>query len=477
MKQVLSTLMAIVLMLTGCGGAASSPNAPDRGGSSRIGGGTEAVKMSYALSEPVYPEFPQQPVMPEEGPEGGWEAYKEKYDRYIEALQALRGDNPNLSEGELSALNTFAAKSTPLAMAGHEGENAVYSPLSLWSALAMLAQCANGESRQQVLDALGADGVEALQEMVAHIWRTLYTDDGQSSLILANSIWLNSNLDGAYVRETLDTLARKYYAAVYAVPMGEDGADQSVAEWVSKQTKGLIGRDSPVVQTKPDTLALLVSSLYYKAAWQDEFSAERTEEDVFTDAAGAESRVEFMHKTQDANFLRRDGWQAAYLNTKLGEMVFVLPDEGVSPESLLQDPDFLTNLDFSDYPSAENAAKAPIWGEVRWSVPKFNVNSNLNLKEALASMGVTDLLDPDRADLSALTDLEAFLSDAKQLARVKVDEEGVEAAAVTIFDMVTYSLPPEPQDICVMDLDRPFLFVIRTHQGVPLFVGVVNQVP
>ena len=70
------------------------------------------------------------------------------------------------------------------------------------------------------------------------------------------------------------------------------------------------------------------------------------------------------------------------------------------------------------------------------------------------------------------TDLDAFLSDAKQMARVKVDEEGVEAAAVTILEISTCALPEE---VCVMDLDRPFLFVIRT-QDIPLFVGVVNQV-
>ena len=148
-------------------------------------------------------------------------------------------------------------------------------------------------------------------------------------------------------------------------------------------------------------------------------------------------------------------------------MVFVLPDEGVTPESLLQKEDFLSRLEFY--------GDAALWGEVRWSVPKFDVGSDLNLMDALKSMGVTDLPERDRADLSALTDLDAFLSDAKQMARVKVDEEGVEAAAVTILEMNTCALPLPPEEVCVMDLDRPFLFVIRT-QDIPLFVGVVNQV-
>lgn len=455
MRRMLSLALAAALLLAGCAGGAGEPD------------GKEPEKMSYTLAEPVYPEFPKQPQMPAEGPVGGWEAYQEAYDKYMDALTALRGENSNVSEGEHAALTAFAARSTPLALAGREGENAIYSPLSLWSALAMLARCAGGDSRQQVLDALGADSVEQLQEQVSHIWQTLYTDDGLSALILANSVWLNSALEGAYVRDTLDALAEAYYAGAYAVPMGEPEADRAVTDWVSKQTNGLIGGDQSAVRTKAETLALLVSSLYYKAAWVSEFNADQTETDTFTDAAGNETRVDFMHKTKDDDFIRRDGYQAARLATRLGEMVFVLPDEGVSPEALLQKEDFLSRLEFY--------GDAATWGEVRWSVPKFDVSSDLDLKGALASMGITDLLVPEKADMSALTDLDAFLSDAKQMARVKVDEEGVEAAAVTILDINTCALPLPPEEVCIMDLDRPFLFVIRT-QDVPLFIGVVNQV-
>ena len=455
MKRMLSLALAAALLLAGCAGGAGEP---DR---------KEPEKMSYTLAEPVYPEFPKQPVMPQEGPEGGWEAYMEAYDKYMDALNALRGEAPELTEAHWKALNTFAARSTPLVLPEGTGENAVYSPLSLWSALSMLAQCAEGNSRRQVLDAVGADSVDLLQGQVSQIWRALYTDDGQNALILANSIWLNSGMEGAYVQDTLDTLAEKYYAGAYAVPMGESAADRAVTDWVKKQTNGLIGGEQPVVQTQADILALLASSLYYKAGWRDKFPPEGTMEDVFTDAAGNETKVDFMHKTVDDDFIRRDGYQAARLTTSLGEMVFVLPDEGVTPESLLQDPDFLSRLEFY--------GDAVLYGEVQWSVPKFDVNSDLDLKGALASLGIADLLVPEKADLSALTDLPAFLSDAKQLARVKVDEEGVEAAAVTIISVKNFNLPPQPTEVCVMDLDRPFLFVIRT-QDVPLFIGVVNQV-
>lgn len=468
MKKILPLLLAAAMLLASCTATAEQssegalPAAPTVGVQSAPGHVNPSM---LALSEPVYPEFPQQPQWPEEDDAEARNAYWEALQAYYDALSAIRSSG--LTEAEQGAMNAFAAKSLPLAVADSEGENTVYSPLSLWSALAMLAQCAEGTSRQQVLDALEADNVDNLQEAASRLWQALYTDDGLNSLILGNSIWLNSNLQGTYVQETLDALAQKYFAGTYSVPMGTDTADSAVTSWVNRQTNGLIGADAPVVQTLPETLALLISSLYYRCAWVDEFSADQTREDVFTDAAGTDSRVDFMHKTRDANFLLLEGCQAASLRTQLGEMVFVLPDEGVSPESLLCGTDLLARLDFN--------GDAAIWGEVQWSVPKFDVNSDLDLISTLKNLGITDLPDPDRADLSALTDLDAFLSAARQLARVKVDEEGVEAAAVTIMDEVTTAMPLPPGEICVMDLDRPFLFVIRT-EGIPLFIGVVNQV-
>jgi len=468
MKQILSMLMTFTMLLTGCGTGQEAGSSSQRTGGSGQETGRTPVPAAMTLAQPDYPDFPKEPDFPEEGGEKEWDAYNAAHEEYMEALQAIRGEGTGLTDADRAVLNAFAAKSTSLALAGHEGENAVYSPLSLWSALAMLAQCAGGDSRQQALDALGVDSVDALQEAVSQVWRRLYTDDGKSLLLLANSIWLNDSAQGSYVRETLDALAQKHFAGVYSVPMGTSGADQAVTDWVKEQTNGLIGGDTPVVRTKAETLALLASSLYYRAGWTDEFLPELTEKDIFTDAAGKESQVDFMHQTQRASFLRREGYQAASLGTRLGGMVFVLPDEGVTPESLLQDPNFLSGLDIY--------GQDAIRGEVRWSVPKFDVDSDLGLLDTLKSLGVTDLLDKSKADLSALTDIDAYLSDAKQLARVKVDEEGVEAAAVTLMMVDATSAMPEPDpEVCVMDLDRPFLFVIRT-ENIPLFVGVVNQV-
>lgn len=459
MKRIFALLLAPALLLAGC---AQTP--PAVSGEAQRGNGGAAKVLKTALAEPAYPELPFLPAEPEEG---GWDKYLEEREAYYAALEELKGDG--IGAEALAALTRFASKSAAEAMAGQEGKNVVYSPVSLWCALALAARCAEGESRAQVLEALGAADVEELQRQVDQIWRNLYGGGEGATLLLANSVWLNSALEGAYVQETLDDLSKGYYAGAYAAPMGSPEADREVTAWISDNTGGLIGSDGePVVGTNAADLALLISTLYYKAGWTDAFQEEDTREDAFTDAAGAEKRVDFMHRTNTGSFLRRDGYQAAALATQLGEMVFLLPDEGVTPEALLRDPELLSKLDLD----GEDAR----FGEIRWSVPRFDVDSDLDLTDTLPALGIRDLLDPGKADLSALTDIEAYLSEAKQLARVKVNEKGVEAAAATILTFrCTALLEPVDQEVCVMDLDRPFLFLVR-YQGVPLFVGIVNQI-
>lgn len=460
MKRTVSILLAsaLLLSLASCGPKGESSDPQGSQSSSQ----SQAQAVFTTLKEPTYPTFPQFPQAPEDGPDADWQAYYNAYDEYYSAVMELRGGG--IPEGTRFAVSDFAAKSTPLALAGQEGKNAAFSPVSLWAALAMLAPCAQGDSQSQLLSALGVAGQRELTDQVGRLWKGLYTDDGVSSLVLSNSVWLNDAQQGEYVQATLDTLGRDYFAGVYTTPMGTAGADQAITDWVAKETGGLIGGDGPVVDTMPDTLLLLASSLYYKAAWVVPFDASQTQAGDFTTASGETASADFMHASLAGNFLKRDGYQAAALETQLGEMFFVLPEEGTAPEELLSDTSFLSSL--------SSGAADVQYGMVEWSVPKFDLSADLDLMSTLKSLGITDLLDKDKADLSGLTSLDTFLTQAEQMTRVQVDEEGVEAAAVTI---IADGMGGAPDETCVMNLNRPFLFVLRS-QGVPLFVGVVNEI-
>lgn len=112
---------------------------------------------------------------------------------------------------------------------------------------------------------------------------------------------------------------------------------------------------------------------------------------------------------------------------------------------------------------------------VNLSVPKFDVSSDLELSQALKALGVTDIFDSKVSDFTPMTGDMAgiFLSTIQHAARVKIDEEGCAAAAFTVMAYAGAAMPPEEEVDFV--LDRPFLFAITGSDGLPLFVGVVNQ--
>ena len=171
-----------------------------------------------------------------------------------------------------------------------------------------------------------------------------------------------------------------------------------------------------------------------------------------------------MHiSIEGAPVARGEGYRCASLYLKDGgEMTFYLPDEGVTVEELLQRKNILSEL------LPVNAEEV----RVNWSVPKFDIRASLELNDALQALGVTDAFDAVKADFSPLTEQAAYVESVNQAARVRIDEEGVEAAAYTEVKEGGAAPPRElPEE--EMDLDRPFLFAIW-KDGAPLFIGAVQ---
>ena len=451
MKRLKAAMCAVLAgaMLAGCGKV-------EEGGRSE--GPAPAVNLAqYVVKETAYPAYPAEPQYEDYAGltgEVNWDAYDAAYTEYREALQKL-GKFDAAPDG--GAVTAFAERT--LGGIFRDSESRVYSPISLYAALAMLTEMTDGDTKQQVMDLLGAADSETLRRTVRDLWMSVYLDDGQSVCRLANGAFLRENAE--VKQAAVDALSDWYYASTYRVPMGTAEADEAIASWLNQNTGGLLSQETREIQTEIDDLLRLYNTIYYKSGWEDAFDSSRTEEDVFTAADGTEQTADFMHRTESGSYRKGEGYTAAPRYLRYGRMVFVLPDEGVTPESLLQRQGFLTELT-GDY----NAA------ELVWSVPKFDVKSSTGLKEVLQALGVTEVFG-DSADFTPLTDNGAFLSSAMQAARVKIDEEGVEAAAYTELvcaDSAMMEVPPTVE----MELDRPFLCVIFDNNNVPLFVGTVN---
>ena len=454
MKRVRAICSAVLagLMLAGCAVQPQTDN--------KRGGGAAVDLTKYVVKEAAYPAYPKEPRFEDyfdENGEGDWDAYDAAYTEYREALQKLGKLD---AEPDGGAVLAFANRTLGRIFA--DSENRIYSPISLYAALSMLTEMTAGETKQQVMELLGAADSETLRQTVRDLWMSVYLDDGRSVCRLANGAFLRENAQ--VKQEAVDALADWYYASTYRVPMGTAAADEAIAGWLNQNTGGLLSQETQDIQTEVDNLLRLYNTIYYKSSWQDAFESSRTREDVFTAANGAKQKTEFMHRTESGSYRKGEGYTAAPRSLNDGRMVFVLPDEGVTPESLLQRQGLLTELT-GDY----NAA------ELVWSVPKFDVKSSTGLNEALRSLGVTDAFDGTKADFTPLTDNGAAVDSVMQAARVKIDEDGVEAAAYTEIvanDSAMMETPPTVE----MELDRPFLFVIFDYNNVPLFVGTVNTV-
>ena len=373
-------------------------------------------------------------------------------------------------------LDGFLTASIPEFLSGADGKNRVYSPLNVYMALSMLAETSDGNTRAQLLDLLGAEDIATQRERAKALWNSSYYTGDRGACVLASSLWLNK--DVSFVRSTMETLAKDYRASSYKGKMGSAGFDRELQSWLNKQTGGLLKRQIDGVSLSPETVMAIATTIYFKGTWAGQYNKDATSPDVFH-APGGDQTCDFMHRTLTGWYGWGEHFSAASQGFTNGRsMWYILPDDGVSPDDLLKDAEvisFLT-MDSQERKAWENRKTL----QIRFSVPKFDVVSDIDLLPGLAALGVTDALNPAAADFSAMvkqptdgTGMPVWVDKASHAARVTVDEEGCVAVAYTAISVTGGTRPPD--EIVDFTLDRPFLFAITGTDGLPLFVGIVNN--
>ena len=391
------------------------------------------------------------------------------YDKACDNWQAARQEKLQTMVDPADVAHWFTS-SIPVLLQGAGDENRVCSPLNVYMALAMLAAVTDGQTQGQILDALGADSLDELQTRAALLWQENSWNDGLVTSLLANSIWLQDGYE--YNEDTLKKLGEEFFASAFSGEMGSEDYNKQLQSWLNDNTGGLLTEQAGSVQLRPETVLALVSTIYYSAQWSDQFYEGNNTQETFHAPTGDETAT-FLHSSRSGTVYYGDRFMATELPLRSsGSMWLLKPDAGVTPEDLLQSEDavgfLLANGSWSQTQQAE----------VDLSLPKFDVSSDLDLLDALAQLGMTDVQTPGAADFTPLTtanQLPLALTEAKHAARVKIDEDGCEAAAYTILAVCeTAAMPPE--EIVEFTLDEPFLFAITGADGLPLFVGIVNQV-
>lgn len=421
--------------------------------------GPVLTPLANQVAAPTYPQMVKCPVFTPEMSD------VEYYDA-LSAWRESRREQYDQPDGYADSLTDFWAKSIPQFLSG-EG-NRVYSPVNVYLALAMLAEVTDGTSRQQVLDLLGADSIEALRTQAGHVWNAHYSDDGKTTSLLANSLWLDDAYD--FNSDTVQTLASSYYASVFHGDLGTEEMNEQLRAWLNAQTGGLLEEQSKNTELNPASVFALASTLYFATDWDGGFNEARTADRIFH-SPDQDLTVSFMNQTiTDGIYYWGTDFGAVQLPLSSGSMCLILPDEGKTVEDVLASSDYLKMTQAPGEWANQKKFK------IELAMPKFDVSSQSDLISGMKNLGLTEVFDPSRANFSALTSApDLFVGKIDHAVRVAVDEEGVLAAAYTVMDIPAGSAPPTEKDEIEFVLDRPFMFVVSSHDALPLFAGVVEQ--
>ena len=370
-------------------------------------------------------------------------------------------------------------------------ENALVSPLSLVTDLTMLGRGAKGETLTQMEQGMGRD----MDFLTAYLQSYL---DGlpqtkKAKLTSANSVWIRADAERLTVEEQFLVDARAYFDAEVYRAAFDRGTVADMNRWCSEKTDGMV--EDMIRQLPEDEVIHLLNAICFDGTWQDPYEKHQIRKDVFTSETGGQQNVDFMYSTE-----------SVYLEGEY-ETGFVKPyQDGYSFVALLPKEDFRTGqaMDTRERGQAMPMAEyvQSLTGErfrglldaafssaseasevlVETAMPMFQMEYTAGKEKlipVLESMGMTDLFDSGRADLSGMAVSirgNIYVSSVAQKCFIEVDAEGTRAAAVTDI-AASDECAPEVMEMKTVRLDRPFVFAIVDDQcGVPVFLGVVTEV-
>ena len=340
-------------------------------------------------------------------------------------------------------------------------KSSIISPLSVLCALGMLSNGAQGESKSEIESVTGMSADEL--SLFLYTYVSSLPQGEKYKLSVANSIWVN---EGFLANEEYLQINKDYYDAdIYRAPFDNEVLED-INSWVSKKTDNMIPKI--LNQISPDSLMYLINALAFEAEWQMIYEDNQVRDGIFTTESGEEKQMEFMYATEGSYIENEDaiGFKKYYKNSKYA-FVALLPKDNKTVDEL---------VGALNGEGLQELLNNPKYNTTYTSIPKFNTEYTVELKEALKKMGVSEVFDAENAQLNGIGTVEGgnlFVGNALHKAYISVAEKGTRAGAVTIMDMCGSAGPME-QPVYIY-LDRPFMYmIVDTSTGIPFFIGEMN---
>ena len=382
-----------------------------------------------------------------------------------EAQQVFVNDNNRFTLNFLKAANE----------ADQSGKSFIYSPLSITYALGMVNDAAVGETEKEIEQTLGflQGGSKAVNEFCKNLIDNLPKVDNKVTLNIANALFLNKQYT---LKKQFEEDLKDYYDAKAEV-LDFSASQQSAAvinKWCNDKTKGMI--PEIIEATAPNAVSYLLNAIYFKADWTSKFDEKNTKEEDFASLNG-NLTLPLMHQKVLIRYHKDDVYSSIKMPYGKGswEMTVMLPEEGKTTDDVIklvnqyasEGRDFCGTDTYSPY-------------EVDLKLPRFETSSDTDnldgkLNQLMRKLGVNLAFSADLSQIPNMCEnANLYIGMMRQKAKIKVSEEGSEAAAVTIGGMydtaIAPSVPPTPK--AVFHANKPFVYVIReVSTGIILFVG------
>lgn len=398
----------------------------------------------------------------------GYFFYNPEYDKKLNEYNAGVRERRKLAKN-INEYSNFYKTSAREILGSADGENMVYSPLALYEALSMLAEITDGSTRDEVLEVLDSPDIETQRDRAQTLFVSNYSEATGSMVLPAASLWIN--VDYPYNKEAVDSLAFNYFADSYLFDGYDESSTARIQNWINEKTRGLLKEAVEGVELTPDSILNICTTLYFNGRWSDWFYKDYTEEMTFHSPSG-DITTDFMYKQESGSLFLGSNFTAVInsFENDGGLMYFILPNEGETVDDVLSSDEYLDFVfirnprqDFDYYDAI-----------VHQRIPKFDISSDVSLNQALKNLGIEKVF-TGNGDFSNLISEKYPVSVDKvqHAARIKIDEEGCEAAAYVDLGLVGEA-PPPPEEV-YFTADRPFIIVIKTDTNQPLFMGVVNN--